>query len=58
MLLKELRGSGFWWDVMDFNKLLEKTKEYLPQEKIAVVEDAYNFASEKHQGQVRKSGEP
>jgi len=43
---------------MDFGNLLEKVKGYLPPEKIAVVEDAYNFASEKHQGQVRKSGEP
>jgi len=43
---------------MDFSKLLEKAREYLPPEKVAVVEDAYNFASEKHQGQVRKSGEP
>ena len=43
---------------MDFNKLLEKAGEYLPPEKIAVLEDAYHFAAEKHQGQVRKSGEP
>jgi len=43
---------------MDFKKLLEKAKEYLPPEKVTVVEDAYNFAAEKHQGQVRKSGEP
>jgi guanosine-3',5'-bis(diphosphate) 3'-pyrophosphohydrolase len=62
MLLKykELHysDSGFWWDAMDFNKLLEKAREYLPSEKLTVVEDAYNFAAEKHQGQVRKSGEP
>jgi len=43
---------------MDFERLLEKAKEYLPPEKVTVVEDAYNFAAEKHQGQVRKSGEP
>jgi guanosine-3',5'-bis(diphosphate) 3'-pyrophosphohydrolase len=43
---------------MDFSKLLEKAGEYLPPEKIAVVEDAYNFAAEKHQGQQRLSGEP
>ena len=60
MLLKhkELQSSGFWWGAMDFNKLLEKAGEYLPPEKIAVLEDAYHFAAEKHQGQVRKSGEP
>jgi guanosine-3',5'-bis(diphosphate) 3'-pyrophosphohydrolase len=43
---------------MEFSKLLEKIKGYLPAEKIAVVEEAYKFASEKHQGQVRMSGEP
>jgi len=43
---------------MDFNKLLEKAGEYLSPEKITVLEDAYHFAAEKHQGQVRKSGEP
>ncbi len=43
---------------MDFNRLLEKAQEYLPPEKLAVVEEAYKFAAEKHQGQVRLSGEP
>ena len=44
--------------VKSFNQLKEKAQEYLPTEKIAVVEDAYHFAAEAHQGQVRKSGEP
>ena len=43
---------------MDFNRLLKKAREYLPPEKISVVEDAYHFAAEKHEGQVRLSGEP
>ncbi|UCG10377.1 MAG: bifunctional (p)ppGpp synthetase/guanosine-3',5'-bis(diphosphate) 3'-pyrophosphohydrolase [Dehalococcoidia bacterium] len=43
---------------MDFNELLAKAREYLPPEKVALVEDAYNFAAEAHQGQMRKSGEP
>jgi len=43
---------------MTFNKLLEKAREYLSSEKIAVIEDAYHFASEAHRGQVRKSGKP
>jgi guanosine-3',5'-bis(diphosphate) 3'-pyrophosphohydrolase len=42
---------------MDFSKLLERVREYLPPEKIGMVEEAYNFASEKHQGQVRMSGD-
>ncbi len=43
---------------MDFNQLIEKAGEYLPPEKIAAIEDAYNFAMKAHEGQVRKSGEP
>ena len=43
---------------MDFTKLVEKAGEYLPPEKITVVEDAHIFAAEKHQGQQRLSGEP
>jgi GTP pyrophosphokinase len=42
----------------DFNALLEKARKYLPPEKIAVIEEAYKFAAEKHSGQVRLSGEP
>ena len=45
-------------EVMSFSQLREKAQEYLPSEKIAVVEDAYHFAAKAHQGQVRKSGEP
>ena len=43
---------------MEVNKFLEKAREYLPPEKIAILEEAYKFASEKHEGQVRLSGEP
>jgi len=43
---------------MEFSRLLEKAAEYIPAEKIAVVEEAYKFAAEKHEGQVRLSGGP
>jgi GTP pyrophosphokinase len=43
---------------MEFNRLLEKAREYLPPEKLAVVEEAYKFAAEKHKGQVRLSTDP
>lgn len=43
---------------MDFNRLREKAAAYLPPEKLAVVAEAYEFAAEKHRGQVRLSGEP
>jgi len=42
---------------MSLDQLIEKAQGYLPPERIALVEDAYNFASKAHQGQVRKSGE-
>ncbi len=42
---------------MSLAELLEKAKEYLPPEKLPLVEDAYAFAAEAHQGQVRKSGD-
>jgi len=43
---------------MSFEPLRQKVQEYLPPEKIAIVEDAYNFASKAHEGHLRKSGEP
>lgn len=43
---------------MKFKKLLEKACQYLPPEKIAVVEDAYHFAAVMHKGQKRLSGDP
>jgi GTP pyrophosphokinase len=44
--------------VTSFNQLKEKAEAYLPAEKIAVVEEAYQFATEAHQGQMRLSGDP
>ena len=44
--------------VMGFKQLREKAMEYLPPEKLGMVEDAYDFALKAHEGQVRKSGEP
>ena len=43
---------------MEFTRLLEKAREYLPPEKLTVVEEAYKFAAEKHQGQTRLSSDP
>jgi GTP pyrophosphokinase len=38
--------------------LLDKAAEYLPPDKVSVVEEAYEFAAQAHEGQTRKSGEP
>ncbi|MBI4338148.1 MAG: bifunctional (p)ppGpp synthetase/guanosine-3',5'-bis(diphosphate) 3'-pyrophosphohydrolase [Chloroflexi bacterium] len=39
-------------------ELLERARSYLQPDKLAVVEAAYRYAAEKHQGQRRMSGEP
>ena len=43
---------------MTVNELIDKAQAYLPKEKVAVIQRAYEFAREAHEGQVRKSGEP
>lgn len=43
---------------MSYAQLIKKIQEYLPPDKVALVESAYNFAATAHEGQVRKSGEP
>src|SRR4030043_1654049 len=43
---------------MEGNKLIELASTYLPEDKIALVKEAYEFAAKAHQGQVRKTGEP
>ncbi len=43
---------------MVVEELLERARQYLPPARLAVVEDAYAFASQAHQGQMRKSGDP
>jgi guanosine-3',5'-bis(diphosphate) 3'-pyrophosphohydrolase len=43
---------------MDVSALLEKAGKYLPPEKVALVEAAYNYAAQAHAGQVRESGDP
>ncbi len=43
---------------VNVNDLLARTREYLPEDKVALVSEAYAFAETAHQGQVRKSGDP
>lgn len=46
-------------DTITFDDVLEKIKVYIEdEEKIKVIQQAYLFAQEKHEGQFRKSGEP
>ena len=43
---------------MEISGLIEKAKGYLPAEKLTLVEEAYQFALNAHEGQLRESGEP
>jgi GTP pyrophosphokinase len=45
-------------DRMDIEVLLEKMREYLPEDKHGIVADAYGFALAAHGGQFRLSGDP
>jgi len=43
---------------MDVNELMKQAGSYLPDDRVALVKAAYEFAARAHQGQVRKTGEP
>lgn len=45
-------------EVNEAEILLDKISRYLPEDMVALVEQAYIFAAQCHQGQTRKSGEP
>jgi guanosine-3',5'-bis(diphosphate) 3'-pyrophosphohydrolase len=52
-------NKGLWTaGSMDIKPLLDKVKEYLPEDKLTLVEKAYIFALEAHGNQLRLSGEP
>jgi GTP diphosphokinase / guanosine-3',5'-bis(diphosphate) 3'-diphosphatase len=44
--------------ISGFQELIERAKQYIPPEKVAAIEKAYQFAVEAHAGQERKSGGP
>jgi guanosine-3',5'-bis(diphosphate) 3'-pyrophosphohydrolase len=43
---------------MEVDALIEQASTYLPDDKVALVKAAYEFAARAHQGQLRKTGEP
>ena len=43
---------------MNVTPLIEKARQYLPEEKLSLIEEAYQFASKAHEGQTRLSGNP
>ena len=44
--------------ITGIENLQAKTSTYLPEEKVHLVNDAFQFAQEKHAGQNRRSGDP
>lgn len=56
--IKETQNTLTAAQIAGLNRLKGKAQEYLPAEKLGVIEDAYYFAAEAHRGQTRKSGEP
>ncbi len=42
---------------MSVDRLIEKSKQYLPPDKVALIRDAYEFSAKAHEGQLRLSGE-
>jgi len=43
---------------MSIERLLEKIKQYLPPDKVKLVQEAYLYSEQSHSGQKRLSGEP
>ena len=44
--------------MIDIKPLIDKVKEYLAEDKLALVDDAYHLALEAHANQRRRSGDP
>jgi guanosine-3',5'-bis(diphosphate) 3'-pyrophosphohydrolase len=55
---KKAQPEGAERGMTDISSLLAKAGQYLPAEKLKVLEEAFLFAAEKHKGQKRLSGEP
>jgi GTP pyrophosphokinase len=43
---------------MSIERLIEKARQYLPPDKISLIQDAYDYSAQAHEGQLRVSGEP
>ncbi|MCR4694513.1 MAG: bifunctional (p)ppGpp synthetase/guanosine-3',5'-bis(diphosphate) 3'-pyrophosphohydrolase [Pseudobutyrivibrio sp.] len=61
-IAKENRGVISTTDFVDpdelYKELITRVRKYHPNDDISMIEKAYQIASNAHQGQLRKSGEP
>ena len=53
-----IRGTHLGVDVAESKALIERVSLYLPEDKAALISEAYAFADQCHRGQMRMSGEP
>ncbi|MBI2303804.1 MAG: bifunctional (p)ppGpp synthetase/guanosine-3',5'-bis(diphosphate) 3'-pyrophosphohydrolase [Chloroflexi bacterium] len=54
----EIHSHGPLDDGSALESLLTRVREYLPATKLGIIRDAYAFAAQAHEGQLRRSGEP
>ena len=45
-------------ETKEYQRLLDRVRSYLPDDRVGLVEQAYEFAAESHRDQLRKSGDP
>lgn len=50
---QEVQGSG-----IDIDSVLRRVATYIPEERLPGIREAYDFAAQCHQGQLRKTGHP
>ncbi len=43
---------------VSIDALLERARQYLPEERLDIIRDAFAFAARAHEGQLRKTGDP
>ena len=56
--MSPVAGQGLSAKTVSVEMLLEKARQYLPEDMLAKIAEAYQFAAAAHDGQTRRSGEP
>lgn len=58
MTTAKARPSDADLAAVTFDDVLARVREYLPADRVALIEEAYRFAEQQHAGQRRMSGDP
>ena len=56
--MSPVAGQGLSTKTVSVEVLLEKARQYLPEDMVGKIAEAYEFAAAAHDGQTRRSGEP